>query len=192
MKSIDSNGYVRVRIPGHPRAHSNGYVLEHVVVAEAALGKPLPAHAVIHHVNRNRQDNRPSNLVICEDHAYHRLLHRRADMLEECGHADWLRCTYCHQPDAPERLSVSAQATGKVVARHPACRNEYMRDLRARRGSPDRRRKLSDEQVEEVRALCETGVHQAEVGARFGITQGHVSALVRGRKRKASSSSAEA
>lgn len=50
----------------------------HQRVAERALGKPLPAGAEIHHVNGDPKDNRPANLVICQDAAYHDLLHARA------------------------------------------------------------------------------------------------------------------
>ena len=70
-------GYVRVAAKGHPRAYGGRYALEHILVAERALGKPLPAEAVVHHVNHNPLDNRPENLVVCQDQSYHRLLHYR-------------------------------------------------------------------------------------------------------------------
>ncbi len=47
----------------------------HRLRAERALGKPLPSRAVVHHADGTKRDD--AQLVICEDQAYHMLLHAR-------------------------------------------------------------------------------------------------------------------
>lgn len=54
----------------------------HILKAEKALGHPLPDGAEIHHLNLDHRDDGPGNLVVCPDHAYHLLLHRRTKELE--------------------------------------------------------------------------------------------------------------
>lgn len=63
-------GYVRVYCPMHPEANSRGYVYEHRVIAEQALGRRLQENEVVHHRNGKRWDNRPENLKVM-DHKEH-------------------------------------------------------------------------------------------------------------------------
>ena len=74
----------------------------HRNVAEKALGKKLPKGAIVHHVDEDKKNNTPTNLVICPSQAYHFLLHSRMEALEACGHADWKKCHMCGLYSAPD------------------------------------------------------------------------------------------
>ena len=74
----NDSGYVLVKKDNHPRAKkSGGYVLEHILVAESVIGRPLYENEVVHHINGIKDDNRPENLSVMtrSDHVrYHSLL----------------------------------------------------------------------------------------------------------------------
>lgn len=89
------------------RSVGNGHRLEHILIAEKALGKSLPKGAEVHHVDGNGRNNAPENLVVCPDRAYHALLHVRQRALEESGDANNRKCMICKQWDRPENLYIS-------------------------------------------------------------------------------------
>ena len=88
-------GYVLIKQP-HPRANK-GYVFEHILIAEQALGGVLHPENEVHHFNEQKADNRNANLVICENRAYHCLLHRRARAYRVCGDPSARKCWICKQ-----------------------------------------------------------------------------------------------
>lgn len=100
-RHVNDRGYVLLRRLDHPSRNHLGYVREHLLVAEAALGRPIPQEHPVHHVNEDPGDNRPGNLVICENQAYHALLHRRLRALRACGNPGFMQCKFCRRWDDP-------------------------------------------------------------------------------------------
>ena len=122
-----SGGYRILCSRGHHIAYSNGYVPEHTLIAEAVLGKPMPKKAEIHHFDGNRSNNSKNNLVICNDRAYHMLLHMRTTALRECGHAGWRKCYFCKKYDDPNNMYIGPPTKHgpSGQSRHRTCYNKY-------------------------------------------------------------------
>ena len=68
----------RAQVKTYRQEGTTGY--RHRAIAEHALGHPIPPNAVVHHVDGDIGSMSP-RLVICEDRAYHKLLHYRASLV---------------------------------------------------------------------------------------------------------------
>lgn len=125
LSSHKNGPYVLIYQPDHPNADGNGRVLEHVLKASLALGKPIPPGVIVHHVNEITTDNRNTNLLICSQ-GYHHLLHARMRALRACGNPSWRKCQYCQTWDSPDHLVINKKSSS---VRHRAChtKSEYNR-----------------------------------------------------------------
>lgn len=95
-RKVMKTGYVMIRVYDRPDAGNGGYVYEHRYVVEKAMGKPLRPGAEIHHVNEDKTDNRPQNLVVCPDKSYHVLLHIRQRVIRAGGNPNTDKvCSSC-------------------------------------------------------------------------------------------------
>ncbi len=99
------------------------------------LGRKTLDGVVIHYVDGNRDNKVNSNIVVCPSHAYHELLRQRKNAYEACGHADWIKCTYCKQYDT---MSNMYQKKGETKYRsdenffrfHKECQLKFQREKR--------------------------------------------------------------
>ncbi len=95
----------RLKPEQYKRYPERGGKALHLAIAEQALGHPLPIGAQVHHVNQCKGDARNSNLVICQDRAYHALLHQRTRIIRAGGDPNTQRiCSYCKKLVAIDRM----------------------------------------------------------------------------------------
>lgn len=113
----------------------NGYHCEMLysrLIVEMTLGKTLPLKAVVHHVDGDSLYDYPSNLVACEDDAYHKLLHQRADALIATGDSHARRCVICKKWGIPGDGDMvvrkrNDRPKGNGISRHKSCHRRDMR-----------------------------------------------------------------
>lgn len=115
---ITKRGYIRRMINGETD-------FDHIRICEKALGGSLPVGAVVHHVDGNPSNNSNTNLVICPDNTYHRLIHLRIKAVKATGNPNARKCRFCKQYDNPENLSIKPSGV-----HHKKCMNKYYRDKR--------------------------------------------------------------
>jgi hypothetical protein len=63
-KYYTTDGYVRLYRPTDPTSWKTGFKLEHTIVMEEFLGRPLYEEESVHHKNGVRDDNRIENLEL--------------------------------------------------------------------------------------------------------------------------------
>lgn len=78
----------------------------HQQVVEAAIG-PLPTGWEVHHVNEDKRDNRPQNLVVCETTRTHDLVERIPALLK--------MATWCGKVGASVRMLRALEPVGMRI-----------------------------------------------------------------------------
>ena len=77
-KHISSHGYVKVYVGRkHSMADGSGYAYEHRIIAEQILGRALMPNEKVHHIDGNRQNNSPENILVVDGNREHYVFHRK-------------------------------------------------------------------------------------------------------------------
>ena len=78
LRHIKQNGYVYLKNYDHPNRDKQNLVAEHRYVVEQKVGHYLTKTEVVHHIDKNPQNNEIGNLFLCKNE----LEHRRVEKLE--------------------------------------------------------------------------------------------------------------
>lgn len=69
------DGYWQIYSPQHPYKTKLGYILEHRLIMEKKIGRYLKPKEIVHHINKNKEDNRPENLKLVKNQSEHNNFH---------------------------------------------------------------------------------------------------------------------
>ena len=86
-----NDGYIYAKVPEHPNATTNGYVLMHRIVMENYIGRLLTDNEVVHHIDEDKSNNDITNLqlMVIEEHAkLHASKRTRKIVLLKCPQCD--------------------------------------------------------------------------------------------------------
>ena len=72
---LEINGYPIIYNPNSKHANKDGYMYEHIYVAEQKLGRELNDDEVVHHRDFNRNNNSPDNLIVFKTKSDHSSFH---------------------------------------------------------------------------------------------------------------------
>lgn len=74
---FDSNGYVVLFMPDHPNCGAKKTVLEHRFIMECELGRYLEKEECVHHIDGNKANNNPDNLMLFKNNSEHIKYHKK-------------------------------------------------------------------------------------------------------------------
>ena len=72
-RTCHRGGYIQYYRPENPMANARGLVDEHRLVMAKALGRSLKSNEHVHHIDGDKTNNNPKNLLILSKSEHHRL-----------------------------------------------------------------------------------------------------------------------
>ena len=76
-RKYSTDGYVQIFSPLHPAAKTRPYVFEHRIVMEEKLGRFLKQIERVHHIDGNKKNNAPENLMLFPNETEHKKFHHK-------------------------------------------------------------------------------------------------------------------
>jgi uncharacterized protein (DUF1330 family) len=73
---ILQGGYIVVHSPNHPNKNISGYVRRARLIMEKYLGRYLTKNEIVHHINKNKNDDRIENLKLMTNSEHLSLHHK--------------------------------------------------------------------------------------------------------------------
>lgn len=64
--------YIQIQRKDHPYADKLGYVYLHRLIVEAIIGRYLPKEQEVHHLDENKLNNNPANLMLFSSKSAHK------------------------------------------------------------------------------------------------------------------------
>jgi len=142
----DARGYRRFIDHNHPLAHADGTVYYHRHVASLKLGRWLRSGEHVHHIDGNRENNSPDNLIVLSN-SEHQKMHKKTKRI----------ALHCERCDKVFFVSSRRKYTAKYCSRKCA-------DLDKRKFS------IGKEELEKLVWKVPT----EKIGEMFGVSGGAI------------------
>ena len=150
--------YKTVQNRSHHRAWKDGRVYEHIIIAEQELGRELKPREVVHHIDHDKLNNDPENLMVFRSENDHKAYHageKIAQHPDGTWSARW-RYYMCKQCGKTFLLT-----SGRKIRNNMFCSKECSYKYRS---------KISADIHCIVQDLHDANGNFSEVGRKYGVT----------------------
>ncbi len=138
---------------------------------EIVLQRYLTADEIIHHINRDKTDNRPENLEVV-DMAEHRRIHNLEDKIYDSKYdLELVRELYLEGKstrEIAEVIGIGKSTVGYYIRKWGISRTDLSSAVHA--GNPLNERQVTDEEIETMNRLRREGIIVREIADEIGYS----------------------